>query len=220
MVSNRGRLFRPEGGAGWIVLGSVLPEIGGSFRGLGERLLSRIDLARRPICVASPEADRAKVEGFVDELEAWLGSEVIRLKPAEVPALDWSEAGLVVLVGGPLAVWVSALSGEHPESRGPHGADEATLVYAVGEAAEALGSWIVPPGGETLAGVGWLRGAVVLAGKPEPSSVSGVTELLAREDRSYALGLGEGDILALGPAGEVEVWGEARPTIMLGRGWR
>jgi hypothetical protein len=220
MVSSRGLLFRPEGGAGWIVLGSVLPEIGGSFRGLGERLLSRIDLARPPICVTSSEADRAKVEGFVEELEGWLGSEVIRLVPAGVAALDWREAGLVVLVGGPPAAWVSALSGAGPQPRGPDGADDATLVYAVGEAAEALGSWIVPPGGETLRGVGWLPGAVVLAGRPQPSAVSGVPELLVRENRSYALGLGEGAILALGPAGEIEVWGAARPTITLGRGWR
>jgi hypothetical protein len=220
MVSNRGLLFRPEGGAGWIVLGSVLPEIGGRFRALGDRLLSRIDLARPPICVTSPEADRGRVEGFVEELEGWLGSEVIRLEPSDVAVLDWSGAGLVVLVGGPPAVWVRALTGAHPRPSGPDGADDATLVYAVGEAAEALGSWILPPGGETLRGVGWLRGAVVLAGKPEPSAVKGVPELLTREDRSYALGLGEGAVLALGPAGEVEVWGEARPTITLGRGWR
>jgi hypothetical protein len=220
MVSNRGLLLRPEGGAGWIVLGSVLPEIGGSSRRLGEQLLSRIDLARRPICVTSSEADRSKVEGFVEELEAWLGSEVIRLEPEELAVLEWREAGLVVLVGGPPAAWVSALSGAHSRPDGPHGADEATLVYAVGDAAEALGAWIVPPGGEPQRGVGWLRGGVVLAGKPEPSAVRGVPELLAREDHSYALGLGDRAILALGPAGEVEVWGEARPTITLGRGWR
>jgi len=50
--------------------------------------------------------------------------------------------------------------------------------------------------------------------------VRGVTELLAAEDHSYAVGLGEGSVLALGPRGEVEVWGEARPTVTLGRGWR
>jgi len=219
-VSESGRLFRKQGGAGWIVLADRLPEIGGSLRVLGERLLERIDLSRRPICVASAEADLDEVKTFVEDLEGWLGSEALLLVPEELLDLDWRKAGLVVITGGPPSVWVSVLVSRDPEAPGLVEADEGTLLYVVGEAAEAMGSWIVQSDGLRLSGIGWLRGAVVLAGRAEPASVSGVPELLSREDHSYALGLGEEAVLALGPVGEVEVWGEARPTITLGRGWR
>ena len=219
-MSERERLFRRRGGAGWIVVAESLPEIGGSLRGLGERLLERIDLSRRPICVASAASDPGVVEGFTEDFEAWLSVEIAVLRPEEMAALDWKEAGLVVLAGGPPSVWVAALANREGEDSIMAGAGEGSLVYAAGEPAEALGAWIMNPGGDPEPGTGWLAGSVILPGRADPAAVRGVAELLAAEDHSYAVGLGEGSVLALGPRGEVEVWGEARPTVTLGRGWR
>ncbi len=219
-MSERERLFRRRGGAGWVILAEALPQIGGAHRELGERLLERIDLSRQPIFVASDDSDQAAIAGFMEDLEAWLGVEIALLQPDELRALPWQEAGLVVLAGGPATAWAAWLQPQGGEQLVLEDAGAGSLVYAAAASAEALGTWMLGSNGEPAHGIGWLPGALILPGRPAPSEVRGVTDLLAREDHSYAVGLGEGAVLALGPKGEVEVWGEARPTVTLGRGWR
>jgi hypothetical protein len=170
--------------------------------------------------MASAESDRAAVERFAGDLEAWLSVEVELLGPDDVPDVDWREAGLVVLTGGPSSVWVASLAGRDGERAVLEAAGEGSLIYAADAAAEALGAWIAVPGDVPSPGTRWLAGAMILAQRADPTGVPGVKEMLAGEDHSYAVGLGEGAVLALGPRGEVEVWGEARPTITLGLGWR
>jgi hypothetical protein len=197
-----------------------LPEIGGSQRVLGERLLEHIDLSRRLICIASAGTDAPAVGRLLEDVEGWLGSEVVLLKPEEMAGLDWPGAGFVVLTGGPPSLWVASLHGAARGSEGRVDADEGCLIYAAGEAAEAMGSWVLAPDGARSPGAAVFPGAVILPGRADPATVPGVTDLLASEDHSYAVGLGQGAVLALGPSSQVEVWGDVPPTVTLGRGWR
>jgi hypothetical protein len=201
-------------------MADALPEIGGAHRDLGERLLEHFDLSRPPACIAVPGADTTPVEEMAEILEGWLDVAVPLLAPREMTAEDWRAAGLVILAGGPAESWVEALTPSTATSSTLDAIGEGSLVYAVGGAAEALGSWMFPVGGAPREALGWLPGGVILPGRADPAEVDGLTKLLAREDHSYALGLAEGAVLALGPQGEVEVWSESRPTIALGRGWR
>ena len=64
-----------------------------------------------------------------------------------------------------------------------------------------------------------MDGAVVLPKVQDPITIPGVKKLISQHDLSYALGFPQSAILALGPKGEVEVWGGTPPIIALGRGW-
>jgi hypothetical protein len=46
-----------------------------------------------------------------------------------------------------------------------------------------------------------------------------IWDKLGGPGKNYALGLPPGAIVAIGPEGEAEVWGDIRPTLALGRGW-
>jgi hypothetical protein len=159
-------------------------------------------------------------EAALEDIGALLGTSVPRLAPHEMTPEDWAGAGLLILAGGDADGWARALAPGDASSHVLESLDEGGLLYAVGGAAEALGQWVFPEGEAPRRALGWLPGGVILTGRSDPAEMSGLPEHLAREDRSYAIGLGEGAALALGPGGEVEVWGEARPTIALGRGWR
>jgi hypothetical protein len=201
-------------------MADALPEIGGTHRDLGERLLEHFDLARPPACIALPGAELSRIEQMAESLEAWLDVAVPLLEPHAMTTEDWRAAGLVILAGGRAQAWMEALMPPSQASSVLEATAEGSLVYAVGGAAEALGSWRIPLDGPPREALGWLPGGVILPGSADPAEVDGLTELLAREGHSYALGLAGGAILALGPQGQVEVWSESRPTIVLGRGWR
>jgi len=77
----------------------------------------------------------------------------------------------------------------------------------------------LPPSCQLVPGLGWLPGAIVLLGETDPMECAEVRDGLGGPGKKYALGLPPGAILAIGPEGEAEVWGDVRPTLALGRGW-
>ncbi|MGH2606033.1 MAG: hypothetical protein ACRDG5_05535, partial [Anaerolineales bacterium] len=97
---------------------------------------------------------------------------------------------------------------------------EGGLVLASQAASGCFGSWTLPgPAHDISPGLAWLPGAIVLAGEADPAGREEVRRLLRDRDHSYAIGLPSAAILALGPQGEVEVWGGAAPRVALGKGW-
>jgi hypothetical protein len=68
--------------------------------------------------------------------------------------------------------------------------------------------------------LGWLGAALVVPGQDTPAELASVRQHLTANPKAYALGLSEYTLVALGPEGEIEVWGASKPTIILGQGWR
>jgi len=87
------------------------------------------------------------------------------------------------------------------------------VVLAEGRSAEAIGEVVAAE--VPAAGSGWLRNAIIQS-HFAPGTACGV---LVKRPTMYRLGLGEHAALALGPQGEVEVWGEPAPTVTLGAAW-
>ena len=58
---------------------------------------------------------------------------------------------------------------------------------------------------------------MILTGEATPSDLDNVRELLESQPRAYALGLSETGLVAFGPGGQIEVWGETQPRVILGR---
>ncbi len=219
-MTTPGVVFRRVGGEGWIVLAEALPTFGGVQRNIADRLLERVDLSRPPVCLLAPEGDPDRLETFLDDLEAMLGSAAEVIELSEASRLDWAETGVLVLAGGPVEAWVRSLSTPPQEPsdlscQGPDG-----LLLAAGPPAAALGSWTLDRNAGVLSpGLGWLPGAILLLGQEEPSEPEAVRSTLATQSLSYAVALPRHAVLALGPSGQVEVWSESRPGLALGKGW-
>ena len=96
-----------------------------------------------------------------------------------------------------------------------HGA----LVLLEGPAAMSAGSWTLHEEDSCRNGLGWLSDAVILPGVTDVGSSTAVSALLAEAPAAVALGIGPQAALALGPDGELEIWGEQQVSIALGTAW-
>ncbi len=214
------RLFRRIGRAGLIVLAGQVPTIGEDYPGLAHRLLEHVDLGKPVVALLGARAVSGEVYTLLDDLEDLVGMPVARLIPEEVPFDVLAGSGMVLLLEGEPARWVQAMRSTPEIARGVLTMlDRDGLLLAAGGAAGAMGTWALE--GETVSGgLAWLPGAMIVPGVDEPAEVPAVIEVLQQEPLGYALGLPAGAVLALGVGGSLETWGEARPTLVLGKGWR
>lgn len=209
-----------EGRAGWLVLASQVPRLGGETPELAQRLVERMDLSRPPVCLSMQEKPAEGLDLLLEEFETLLGVRPAILSAELEPPAELALVGLILLTGGRTSAWVEALDNTLLGEVILQALQQGGVVFAMGPAAGAMGSWSLPQGaGELLPGLSWVAGAVVLPGEGDPAERDPVRELLRENPRAYALGLAEHTLLALGPAGEIEVWGEAQPKIILGQGW-
>lgn len=217
MASDSHPVLRRSGGKGWLGLAADLEGLGRSLGLLGENLLVHGDFGSSPRLVLGPQIRQSAVEAFSLSLEAWLGSPARCYLLVDSMVSGWAGSGLVVLAGGAVADWVRALS----RCSADEILVEGSTVLAVGSAAAALGQWIFAAGARTpTAGLSWLPRAIVLSDLEAPAAPEAVHAFLAHELYSYAVSLPVEGALALGPAGEVEVWSREAPTVILGVGWR
>ena len=218
------QVFRRPPTGGWIVISGSLPTFGSESPQLAERLLERVDLSATPMCLSMGKIVSKDLRLFLDDVETLLDAPVALILVQNVAELEYEEvcatAGLILLMGGQAQDWIRALGLSESYLRLERMLEESGLVLATGPAASALGSWVITDIEEKpIPGLGWLHGAVVLPEVQDPIAVPGVKRLISQHELSYALGIPQGAILALGPNGEVEVWGETPPVIALGRGW-
>ncbi len=201
---------RPAGG-GWLIL------CGGSADDATLARAAALIQEAGPLVLLVPAAsDREAAEARLIECSTVCGipGEILTLNGETATAERLGEASLVVLPDSVDArELVAALeesgSGEELLST----LEEGAVVVAEGRSAEALGEVIEadPP----AVGSGWLRQAVI-----QPGFVVGTPcPVLGKRPKLFRLGLGEHAALALGPQGEVEVWGEPAPTVTLGAAW-
>jgi len=129
-----------------------------------------------------------------------------------------SEAGVIILDDGPrLGEMRDALVGpalraiEESYQRG-------ATVYAVGGSAALFGAYAAY-GDSLLPGLNWLSHSIIVPayGSERAERLHG---WIQQHPTEFGLGLGQGSALALGPRGEVELWGNAAVTVSLGQNYR
>jgi cyanophycinase-like exopeptidase len=211
-------IFRWQAGKGWIVLSG-----GGSCESEGNldietKLLSRT-VSQGPLAYIWAASDVETADHHMDclrELGARTGYLIdILTEQDDILFQQLSEAGVIILGGGPRgAVLREALPGV--VLRGLQEAfRRGATIYAAGSSSMAFGSHFVD-GDESFQGVGWLAQAIILPGyTPEHADL--LRDWVQQHPDSYGLGLGEGAALALGPRGEVEIWGNPAVTVSLGQ---
>jgi hypothetical protein len=221
IVTESSKLFQRPRGEGWLVLADRPPTLSGEYANLPNALLTNADLSYQPLCILGDEVGISALSDFISDLSVLLDVEVVvgRLEDAK----DWDTLapGILILVGGHAKDWINLLGETNFGLLVLQGFQNGLLLIAIGAAAAALGSWVVEESYETpLPGLNWLVGSIILPWTSDPAEYEVVRSLLARPEPIYAMGLEGGRILALGPVGEVELWGADAPTLVLGAGWR
>ncbi|HET7010604.1 MAG TPA: hypothetical protein VFI11_07505 [Anaerolineales bacterium] len=205
-----GSVLRRVGGAGWLVLGGSVPRMTGGSTWMDE-LLSRIDLGRPAAWLATAPNAEAPVQ-FLEDLQGLIGAPVDRLPAA---GIGWETCSVVILT---TPASLSALRSIEARLRACLEAEG--VVVALGAPAAAFGEAHLGETGPPVDGLGWLQGAIVLLDPQPASEDERLRDWLVSTEKRYALRLPEASILGLGPEGEVEVWGMARPGVTLGSAWR
>jgi hypothetical protein len=201
---------RPEGG-GWLILCG-----GPADDATLARAAALVQQAGSLLVLSASAASREAVEMRLLEcnVASGLPGEVVPLMEGASADDRLGEAAFIVIpdITPPAelaSVFEETGSGEVLLSTLEAGA----VVLAEGRSAEAIGEIIeaeVP-----TAGSGWLRNAIIQSHFTPGTGC----RVLVKRPTMYRLGLGEHAALALGPQGEVEVWGEPAPTVTLGAVW-
>lgn len=206
---------------GWLILAGGLPAFHLEAPSVADRLLQKAATSPCAVWIDAEVTLNAGVERMIDEIEPFLSSPIERLGPEEkAPDVDL-EAGLILMVGNDLNRWLQSIGSTPTGLWALRRLDEGSAVFACGAAAAVLGERAFSPVADDRGceGVGWLPGAVVLPGTPDPAHQPQVKRYLSETDRSYALGLLDETVMAIGPQGQIEVWSGAPPKVVLGRGW-
>jgi hypothetical protein len=213
-------IIRQRAPAGWLAVSGSLPRLGGEYPQMAARLLEKIDLGAQVLIVTPPEVDPVLVKRFGEDIEALLGLyPAIHILRQDVQ-LDLRGVGFLVLTGGDVESWFFALSREILEKRMQAHLANGGVLLASDASCASLGSWRFRPGfPDPVAGLGWLPGGLILPGIADPGELQAVRALLLEQEHSYALGLPSGTALAVGAAGEMEVWSRNPPKVILGQGW-
>ncbi len=203
---------------GWLVLA-------GSVRG-SEAVRARalaVAAADGGVAVLACAGENEAVEQLLIEFED-LGAQSGYIVDAfveddETLRSSLAEAGIVVVGAESDASHVQdALSGAISE--GIRMAwQQGALVLLEGPAAMSAGSWVLREAESCDSGLGWLPGALILPGVTDVASSPAASALLTEAPAAVTLGIGPQSALALGPDGELEIWGEQQVSIALGTAW-
>ncbi len=211
-------IFRWRAGNGWLVLsGGGAPE-SEDVISIDAKMLSHT-VSQGPIAYIWAASDLEAADRHMDLLRD-LGARtgyLVDIVGEEDDTLfrELNQAGMIILGDGPRQqvlreglVGVAQRGIEDAFRRG------ATL-YAVGQSAATLGAYTVE-GNQYIEGFGWLSHALIMS-HYTPEYADHLRAWVQGVEDGYGLGLSQGAALALGPRGEVEVWGNAQITVSLGQ---
>lgn len=129
------------------------------------------------------------------------------------------EAGIVVLEAG---VSVDAL---YELAFGPvmDAIDEAfqrgALILVEGLAVNIFGRWVLSDNGHLLSGMDWVRDGFLEPNASGLEDSRAVQAIIQTEPDAIAISISADSAIALGPDGEVELWGNGRVTVSLGQNY-
>jgi hypothetical protein len=215
-------VLRRPGTMGWLIISPAQIELLAESPAV-QRMLDLIDQSREVMVLEMAGGDIRE-----DDFPIWMadlaGQPLRRIGavPAETASIReaWLNAGVIFLQGGSQQAWREFVGVHLFQGYPDEILAEGSLLVAGGWSSGVLGTWMLEArGGDLTPGLGWLEGGLILPFESEPAAEAAVLELLEGSTPAYALGLPPGSTLAMGPAGEIEVWGAVPPSILLGRGW-
>lgn len=97
--------------------------------------------------------------------------------------------------------------------------ERGAVVLLEGRSASVFCAWYVLDGA-VFEGLNWLENALFMPAVTSITESAPARGFLEGQPQAVAVGAGVGSALVLGPAGEVEIWGERQVTIALGRAYQ
>lgn len=211
-------IFRWQTGRGWLVLSGGGAWDSDAVQTIEAAVLRRA-ISQGPLVYIWAAGDLETADQHMDwlrDLGARTGYLLDIFSESDQELIErLGEAGVIIIGDGPHQDALrDALDGAVLEglrlafSRG-------ATIYAVGLSAEQFGSLHL--GNAALKpGIAWLQHAILIAGYT-PEMAGELHQLIRQTPQHFGIGLGQGAALALGPRGEVEVWGNPAVTVSLGR---
>ena len=211
-------IFRWQVGRGWIVLSGGGAIDADDTANIEAHLLSRT-VSQGPVVYVWAADDIDAADRHMDSLRE-LGARTGYLVDLMTETDDElstriSEAGVIIIGDGPYQDDLyQALTGVALDSIRFALSRGATL-YALGRSAELFGAYRL--GNKALQpGFDWVQHAIIISGYT-PEMADQMRDIIRHHPQGFGIGLGQGAALALGPGGQVEVWGNAAVTISLGQ---
>jgi hypothetical protein len=215
------KVFQRPRGEGWLLLADQPPALGGEFSGLANSLLTHADLSYPPLCIVAGDAEDPDLASFINDIVTLLDVDVQLECLSDAVNRDSLDPGILILAGGNAGDWVAALDDTNLGVSVLQTLIEGLMLIVIDTAASSLGTWILQPEDNSPSfGLNWLIGALIVPWAGDPAEYDVIRDMLSHSDPLYAIGLAGGRLLALGPTGEVELWGTKPPTLVLGSGWR
>jgi hypothetical protein len=128
------------------------------------------------------------------------------------------EAAVIMIAGAPDPAYArSALTGAGIDGIGAAHANGAVILVE-GLAAMAFGARLVERGGGISDGFAWIERTLIA---PNVTDIGQYARaVLTTQPDTLAVGIGAGSALALGPDGQVEIWGAKRVSVALGSAYQ
>lgn len=209
-------LFQYPAGAGWIVLS------GGADAGsvIRAQALRRVYAEGGSAYLVLRDDDADAALDDMDDLGAPTGYQVnLSTEDDDTIREQISAASLVVITAAdePHDL-LGSLRGAAEHGLRDAYENGAVLLFE-GVSAALLGAYWMGDDGVVYEGLNWLQNSIVL---PATSSQQAETaqQFIGETPSAFVVGIGLGAALALGPRGAVEVWGDRRVSVALGRDYQ
>jgi hypothetical protein len=215
------QVFRRRFQRGWLIISGPTPAI--EDRGV-ERILEILDLSRPMLVLRTSKLLTLEIEGWLEDLSALVevDQELLEPQTVEDEALlsGLQEAGLIIVAGVEETSQRDLFLRRVAPALDQHRWRSEQILYFVGAPGKIVGEWMITPElDRAVDGMGWLPGGMILQEDINLAEIEPIQGILLTQSRSYALNLLGGATIALGPAGEIDLWGSPSPGIVLGQGW-
>lgn len=202
-------------GRGWLALAGDAPASDAiRARALG---VAAADGAVAIVAVRGADADAEQLLADIEDLGAQAGYLVDLLAEDDVAIRSKLAEASVIVISANVEVHEvrSVLTGVAIEGM-QTAFENGAVVLAEGPCVVAFGAWLVAQSGEIADGFGWVENTLIVPGASSVSESPVAKAVMTARPAALALGIGAGSALALGPDGQVELWGEQQVAIALG----
>ncbi len=218
------RIFERRGSRGWVILAGESPQVRGSESSALDPIINLLQDEGALVILAPGGEIPSSSQLFVDDFLARFGGSLKIVDPLDGDqTLIWAtcqKAQVVLATGGNRDDWVRLFNEEHLPADPDSIVAENSVFIAMGSLISVLGEWIYDPDSDQITdGIGWFTKAIFLPGLEAPASNKRVRQKIETQMKSYAISIAPDTIIGVGPQGKVEIWSDAAPEILLGKGW-
>jgi len=211
-------IFRWQDGRGWLVLagGSGYAESAAMLD--IEAAVLRRTVSQGPLAYIWSASDIEAGDRYLDHVENLGGRtgylvDVIR-EDDDTLTEQLKDAGIIILGDGERVSQLrNGLQGSVQDAM-LDAYQRGATIYGHGPAATFLAAWTALPDDGVKPGLGWIEDSLIMHDYSATRRELMQT-ILGELPATYGVGIGSTSALALGPEGEVELWGEEQVTILL-----